>query len=432
MKVTLTLVCQSALVTSLVLLANQSSSAVDGWPEYRGPHANGCAEAEDLPLEWSESRNIRWKTAIHDKGWSTPIILEDQIWLTTASTDGQKMYVLCLDQEDGRVLLDQKLLDVPNPRPLGNAMNCYASPSAVIEPGRVYIHFGSYGTFCMDTDSREILWQRLDLPCNHFRGPASSPLLLERLLILHMDGTDHHYIAALDKETGETVWKTPRSTDYGDLGADGKPMAKGDFRKAFNSPLLIELDGRPLVISPSAKAVYAYDPETGKEIWQVRYKGHSTAARALFDGQRVYCNTGYGDTQLLAIDPRGSGDVTDTNILWNQKQQTPRRSSPVLLDGLIYGCTDGGIASCIEADSGRIVWKKRLGGEFSSSVLYADGRLYFCNQEGDTIVAAPGRSYRHLAKNRLDDGCMASPAAVGRSLYLRTKTHLYRIEKEQG
>ncbi len=411
-----------------IALCSIAHSRADHWPEYRGPTCDGHAPNTSIPLTWSESTHVRWKTRIHDKGWSTPVIWNQQIWLTTAREDGRKMYVLCIDRDSGTILWDKKLFDVPHPRPLGNDMNGYASPSPVIEAGRVYVHFGSYGTACLNTETCDVLWQRRDLPCNHFRGPGSSPVLCDGLLIFHMDGSDHQYIVALDKQTGRMVWKTDRSTDYGDLGLDGKPAGDGDFRKAFNTPLVVRVRGRRLLISPAAKAFYAYDPLSGKEIWQVRHQGHSTACRPLFDGQNVYLNTGSGHTEMVGVDPTGRGDVTDTHIAWRLGRFVPKRSSPVLVDGRIYAATTGGVACCVDPQSGQVVWRRRIGSSFTSSVLYAARRIYFFDEDGLTVVVRPGPEYRELARNRLDAGFMASPVAIGPALYLRTVTHLYRIE----
>jgi outer membrane protein assembly factor BamB len=411
-----------------ILLTAAAVTAGPEWPDYRGPTRDGHATATRLPITWSETEHVRWKTAVHDKGWSTPAVLGNRMWMTTARGDGKAMYVVCVDRRNGQMVLDKKLFDVPRPRPLGNDMNSYASPSPVIEPGRLYVHFGSYGTACLDTHSGAVLWQRRDLPCNHFRGPGSSPVLVNNLLIFPMDGSDYQYIVGLDKLTGRTVWKTNRSTDYNDLDATGQPSGEGDFRKAFGTPLLIQVDGHSQLISASAKAFYAYHPETGREIWQVRHPGHSTAARPLYDGKLCYLTTGSGHTETFAIDPRGQGDITATNIVWQQLRYAPKRSSPVLVDGLIYTATHNGIAACLDAQTGRIVWRQRIGGEFSASLLYADGHIYLFNQQGLAVVIAPGRSYQELARNQLDAGMMASPIALDHALYLRTKTHLYRIE----
>lgn len=420
---------QLACCAATIAIGSITPTRAGHWPEYRGPTCDGHAQNTSVPLTWSESTHVRWKTRIHDKGWSTPVIWNDQIWLTTARHDGRKMYVLCIDRNSGKIVWDKKLFDVPHPRPLGNELNSYASPSPVIEAGRVYVHFGSYGTACLNTETCKVLWQRRDLPCNHFRGPGSSPILCDGRLIFHMDGSDHQYIVALDKRTGRTVWKTHRSTDYGDLGLDGKPAGNGDFRKAFNTPLVVRTPSRRLLISPAAKAFYAYVPLTGQEIWQVRHQGHSTACRTLFDGQRVYLNTGSGHTEMVAVDPSGRGDVTDTHIAWRLGRFVPKRSSPVLVDGRIYLATTGGVACCVEAASGDIVWRKRIGRCFTASILYATDRIHFFDEDGLGVVVQPGPEYRELARNRLDAGLMASPIAVGPALYLRTVTHLYRIER---
>ena len=402
-----------------------AASGSDNWPEYRGPLASGHATASHVPTRWSEQLGVRWKVPVHGRGLSTPVVWRDQIWLTTANADGTEMFALCVDRHSGDVLFDRMLLENSHPEALGNDINTYASPSAVIDSGRVYVHFGSYGTVCVDTRSFDVVWQRRDLPCSHYRGPASSPVLVDNLLVFHMDGVDLHYIIALDKTTGATVWKQDRSTDYGDLDESGQPADGGDWRKAFNTPLLVEVAGRQLLISPSAKAIYAYDPHSGEEVWQVRHQGHSTAARTLFDGEHVYCNTGWGETALYKIDPRGTGDITDTHVKWRLRQQMPRCSSPVLVEGLIYSCSDNGVLTCVDAAGGDIVWRQRLGGQVAASLLYADGRLYAFNQAGEAVVFRPGRRYRELFRNRLDDGLMASPVAVNSSLILRTSQHLY-------
>lgn len=418
----------SLLYAGLALFTLANPAIASDWLEYRGPQADGHAAGANLPIHWSEQQNVQWKTPIPGKGWSTPVVLGDQIWLTTASEDGHTMSVIVLRRTDGKIELDRKLWDVPHPSPLGNDLNSYASPSPVAEPGRVYVHFGSYGTACLDAATHDVQWVRRDLPCNHFRGPASSPILFENHLIFHMDGSDYDYIVALNKSTGETVWSTDRSTDYRDLDENGKPTADGDYRKAFNTPLLIHLDDQPLLISPSAKAVYAYDPRTGSEIWQVRHDGHSTACRTLFDGKFVYVNTGSGQTELLAIDPRGKGDITDTHIRWRQRKQIPKRSSPLLIEGKIYSVSDQGIASCLSAETGDLIWQHRVGDEFSSSLVYAEQRIYGFDQSGDGIVWQPGPEFRELARNHLDSGCMASPIILNDTLLLRTKTHLYSIK----
>jgi len=417
------------LLCSTFLLGPDLSPAGDSWPEFRGPGGQGHSSTTGLPLHWSEDRNVRWKTPIHGRGWSTPVVLGDQIWLTTGTEDGKDLFALCLDRQSGKILHDRRIFHVEKPRPLGNPVNRYASPSPVIEPGRVYVHFGSYGTACLDTAKAEILWQRRDLPCNHFRGPASSLVLFRDLLITQMDGVDVQYVIALQKKTGKTAWKTDRSTKFGDLDANGRPRGDGDFRKAFNTPLVTGEKGQERLISPGAKAAFAYDPLDGKEIWTVRYPGHSSASRTITGQGLAFINTGYSVAQLWAVRTGGRGDITETHVAWRCRKGAPNRSSPVLVGDLLYMVSDAGIATCLEARTGNPVWKERFGGHYSASLLHADGRVHFFSEEGLTTIIRPGSSFEVLARNQLDDGFMASPAVAGKALYLRTKTHLYRIEE---
>ncbi len=402
----------------------------DNWPDYRGPNRDGSSDAQVLPLHWSETQNVDWKTPIHGRGWSSPVVWGSQAWLTTASLDGKSLFVLCIDRKSGRILLDRRLFDVPKPRPLSNAVNSYATPSPTIEEGRVYVHFGSYGTACLDTQSFETLWQRRDLPCDHWRGPASSPLLWENLIFLHMDGANVQYVAALDKHSGKNRWIAFRSTDYGDLEEDGRPSASGDWRKAYNTPSVVEFQDQMQLISPSAKAAYAYDARTGEELWQIRHDGHSSAARTLHADGVLGINVGYigGKAEMWGVELGGRGNVTETHVLWKHVRGAPKRSSPVLIDGHAYMVSNEGVVSCIDFKTGRELWKGRIGGNHSASIVYAAGRVHFFSEEGVATIIRPGDRLEVLATNELDSGFMASPAIAGRDFFLRTKTHLYRIE----
>jgi outer membrane protein assembly factor BamB len=403
-------------------------AAEDNWPQFRGPHANGTSDSKGLPTKWSEKEHIKWKTPLHDRGWSSPVIWGDQIWVTAATEEGKTDFAICVDKNSGKIVHDLKLWENAKPFPLGNALNSYASCTPAIEPGRVYVHFGSYGTACLDTKSGKILWQRRDLPCEHFRGPGSSPIIFENLLIFHMDGFDFHYIIALDKATGETVWKTDRSIEYG--------TTDGDQMKSFSTPLVVEAAGKTQLISSSSKATMSYDPRTGREYWRVHYKTHSGAAMPLFGHGLVYVNTGFGAADLMAVKPDGEGDVTATHVVWTAKKSIGSKPSQVLVGDLIFNVDDNpGIASCIEAKTGQELWSTRLSGEFSASPLAADGKIYYCGQDGITTVVKASNKLEELAKNQLDDGVvpppifMASPAVTGKALILRTRSALYRVEE---
>ena len=427
---------RSTLSLSFALALVLTGQAVADWPEFRGPHGNGHAtDADDpagLPVRWSETENIRWKTPIPHRGWSTPVVLGGQVWLTTATADGREFFAVCVDAETGRVLFNERLFHCERPEPLGNNVNCYASPSPAIEPGRAYVHFGSYGTACLDTATFKVLWRRDDLPCRHYRGPGSSVVLFEDLVVLTFDGVDVQYLAALDKKTGRTVWKTNRTTVWNDLDASGRPKREGDFRKAFSTPIFVEVAGRHQMISPGSKCAFAYDPRTGKELWKVRHTAHTAVLRPVFAGGLVIFCTGLGRPELWAVRPTGRGDVTNTHVAWKARAGSPRTPSPIAVGDLLYVVNDAGTLTCLEVASGREVWRARLPGNFIASPVYADGMLYFCNQQGKTFVVKPGKKFQLLATNRLEAGCMASPAVSGRALFLRTKTHLYRIERPAG
>ncbi|MEW5978932.1 MAG: PQQ-binding-like beta-propeller repeat protein [Acidobacteriota bacterium] len=414
----------------LFMLSANSSSRVSGeWPQFRGPEGNGHSNASGLPLDWSETNNVVWKTAIHDRGWSSPVVLGNQIWLTTATEDGHQLYALCVDRQSGRIVRDLKLFHVDRPQ-YCHPFNSYASPTPVIENGRVYVTFGSAGTACLDTRSFKVIWERRDIECNHFRGAGSSPILFQNLLIMNFDGSDHQFVMALDKNTGKTVWKTRRSIDFQDLDESGKPAAEGDYRKAFATPHVVNVNGQPQLLSQGSKAAYAYDPNSGKELWRVEERGqHSASTRPVVGAGMLFFPTGFSSGQLLAVRTGGRGVVTDTHVAWTLKRGVSNKPSILLVDDLIYMIGDAGIASCVEARTGEVLYQQRIGGEYSASPLYADGKIWLFSQEGKTSVIAPGKTFQLLEENMLDEGFMASPAVAGNALFLRTRTHLYRIEK---
>jgi outer membrane protein assembly factor BamB len=407
-------------VLTVVCLATNVSSA-ENWPEFRGPLGNGHAAALGLPLQWSETENVVWKTPIHDKGWSSPVIWGNQIWLTTASADGHKLFAMCIDKTTGKIVHDIQLFEVEKPQ-FCHPFNSYASPTPAIEEGRVYVHFGTYGTACLETATARIQWKQQDLICNHHRGPGSSPILFEDLLILTFDGFDKQFVAALNKTTGATVWNKARAINY--------PSPDGDFKKAFGTPTIVEVQGQPQLISPGAMATIAYAPRTGAELWRVEAGGMNVAARPLFGHGRLFLSTGDGGFRLFAARPDGTGDVTRSHVDWKCSKSVPSRTSLLLIDDLLYMVHEGGVASCLEAKTGQPVWQHRLGGNFSASPIYANGRIYFSSQEGAVHIMDPGRTPKVLAVNKLDDGFMASPAVADNALFLRSKTHLYRIQKK--
>lgn len=387
------------------------------WPEFRGPTGNGHAIDADLPERVDESV-VRWKTPIHGKGWSSPVIWGDQIWLTTATDDGTKMSVICVDRSTGKIKHDIVLQENAEPA-FCHPMNSYATPTPVIEQGRVYVHFGSYLTACLDTTDASVVWQRRDLECDHFRGPASSPILYDNKLYIAFDGYDLQYVVALDKKTGKTVWKRSREIDYG--------TDNGDLKKAYCTAQVIEVGGQKQLVCPSAVATIAYDPQDGTPLWTVYHEGMNASARPLFGDGLVFITNGMGS--MVAVRPDGKGDVTGTHIAWSDRKGVAKKASQLLVDGLFYMISDDGVVSCREPRTGEIIWQKRAGSEFAASPIYADGRIYLFSMEGDVLTLRPGREYELIAKTKLGDGYMASPAVVGSELIVRSKSHLYSIKK---
>jgi outer membrane protein assembly factor BamB len=368
------------------------------------------------------------------------VIWGDQVLLTTATEDGTQLYAICVDRNSGEIKHDLKLFDVEQPQ-FAHKFNTYGSPTPAIEEGRVYVTFGSPGTACLDTQSGRVLWARRDFVCNHYRGAGSSPILHGKLLIMNFDGSDRQYVVALDKTTGQTVWETKRSIDFKDLDPSGEPAAEGDFRKAFSTPHVASIGGNPVLLSSGAKAHYAYNPEDGKELWRVEERtSHSASTRPIAGGGLVFFLSGWSTGELLAVQPGRPGEVidagqqkapgqsTELQLSWKSKRNVPKKPSLLLLEGLLFTIDDNGVASCLEAGNGKEIWRERVGGNHSASPVYAEGRIYFCSEEGKTVVIKAGRQFEKMAENQLADGFMASPAIAGNALYLRTKTHLYRVE----
>ena len=393
----------------IILLFILSLISVQDWPQFRGPTGQGVSDEHNLPLNWSETQNVRWKTAIPGRGWSSPVIQGERIWLTTATEDGRSLRAIAVDLNSGAIQKDIELFRLKSPR-LMNAKNSFASPTPVIEGDRVYLHFGAYGTACI-TQAGEILWKTKLEYDNGQHGPGGSPVLYDDLLIVSCDGLEQQFVVALDKATGKVRWKKMR-----------------EGYQAYTTPLVVSLPSGDQVISPGAFQAIAYEPRTGKEIWRVKYaEGFSNVPMPVYGDDLVFICPGFQEPSLLAVRLDGRGDVTKSKIVWKLDRGIPRTPSPLLVGNELYIVSDNGIATCIDAKTGEELWRARLGGNYSASPIYADGRIYFLSEEGESIVIAPGRQLKHLATNQLDGPTLASMAVSHSSLFIRTATHLYRI-----
>ena len=426
---------KSIYLTLAGLLLPLSSPAQ--WPDRHGPMLNSQVPAEHarkLPTTWSETENIAWKTALHDEGHSSPVIGEGKIWLTAATKDGKKQFVIGIDEESGKILHDFVLFENDKVEGLGGAkgFNNYAAPSCVLGPGAVYVHFGSYGTARLDAETGQVVWQRRDLPCRHYRGPGSSPLLVDGKLILTFDGVDQQYSAALDTETGKTIWRTERSTDYGDIGKDGKPLREGDLRKAYCTPGIATIDGRKQLLSVGSRAMQSYDLNSGKELWQLRHKNYNAGIRPLWLPQEklALINTGSRGAHLIAVrlgaDTRG--DITDSHVAWDRDKGNPRFAKPIYHRGMVYQITDTGVVAGIDAKSGEEVWKGRASGNYRSSPILVGEHLYFFSEEGRGTILKTGREFKEVAVNEVEAmGTTACPAVSKGAIFVRGRTHLFKI-----
>jgi outer membrane protein assembly factor BamB len=416
--------------TLLTFSFHTNLRAEDNWPQFRGPNGDGHSDAKGLPVEFGEGVKVKWKTATHGKAWSSPVVWGNEVWVTTATEDGTELGVMAFDKTTGKVLHDRVLFKVATPQ-FCHKFNSYASPTPVIEEGRLYVSFGAPGIACVDTKTCSVLWERRDFVCNHFRGAGSSPVVWNGLLFHHFDGSDHQFIVALDKKTGKTVWEDKRSADYKDIQPDGKPEADGDWRKAFGTPHVIEWNGKPLLLSSGAKAHYGYEPATGREVWRFPTDGvHSAAARPVVGHGMWFLTPGFGKkNQMIALKLGGSGVLDESSVAWRAVKASPTKPSLILDGDYIYAVDDKGIAWCIEQKTGDVKWSERIGGDYSASPLLADGKLYFFSENGTVTVAAAAPEFKKLATGKFDDGFMAAPAVSGKALFLRTRSALYRVEE---
>ena len=403
----------------LLLVAAATPLGAEDWPQFRGPTGQGHATERGLPLEWSEQRNIIWKSPVSGLGWSSPVVAGGKVWLTTVvetkdprdRVTGASLRALAFDAASGREIVNVEIFQIKNPIVI-NPKNSRASPTPIVDGDKVFVHFGADGTAALSTTGR-ILWTT-KLPYESQHGNGGSPALYRDLLIVNCDGNGGDaYVVALDIATGKPRWKAQRRRP-----AD----------QAYSTPLVITVGDRDEVISVGAYRAAAYDPQTGQEIWRVSYgDGFSNVPRPVFGRGLVYIATGFQTPSLIAVRPDGKGDVTRSNIAWTITRGAPYTPSPLLVDDDLYFVSDTGVLSLADATTGQVRWQQRLGGNYSASPVFADGRIYFQSEEGETTVIAPGKEFKKLAVNRLDGYTLASMAVSNGSLFIRSHSHLYRI-----
>ena len=399
-----------------VTLGSALSVSAAQWSEFRGPNGSGKTDA-NLPLEFGEGKNVKWKTPMPGKAWSSPVVWGKQIWFTNAEKDGHKLWAVCLDVDTGKVLHNKLVFDIAKPQKSPVAMNSYASSTPVIEEGRVYVSFGSHGNACLDTKTAKGIWQRQDdeLNCDHFRLPASSPILHGGTVILQFDGADKQFIVALNKKDGKTKWLHRRAFDFRTDNPDRK--------KGYGTPSVFKIGGQTQLIAPAAVATEALDAATGKLLWTARTGGMNASGRPLFGDGLFFINNGMGS--LAAVKP-GKGNL---ELAWSSRRNIPRKSSLILHGDHLFMVADNGVASCMAAKTGKVLWSERLGaGEFAASPILCLDRIHCFSLNGSTVAFAATPKFKVLARGKFADGFMASPAVTGNALILRTKSAVYRVE----
>ncbi len=414
------------LLCLLVFLSAGRLSA--DWPQFRGPDGQGHSDQEEGPIHWDETKNVTWKTAVPGQGFSSPVVARNQVWMTSAEAGGTSLRAICIDQTNGKLMYDVQVLQPDDPGPR-HKTNGYASPTPVLDGTRVFVHFGPRGTVCLDTGGN-IIWRNTEFQYNAFQGAASSPILYEDLLILTCDGTDHQFLVALDKRTGKTRWRQPRAHLEAATERDAaRPPGGRITRMSYSTPLVQTINGVPQLVSTGAHHVAAYDVMTGKEIWWMPYTGFSLVCRPSYGNGLLYIVGSVAQDHfcVYAIRP-GGGRVRDEQIVWQLSRGIAHVPSPLLVGQELFVIDNGGVATCIDALTGKEHWRERLGGAHDASPIEVGGRIYFCNRDGKTTVLSKGTEFRILATNQLDGVFRASPAMADGALFLRSDTHLYRIE----
>ena len=424
----------AALVAASLSRCEADEQLTRSWPAFRGASGNGIATTT-APAEWSES-GVSWEVAVPGQGWSSPAVRDSEIWLTTATEDGTELTGLCLELETGSVVWSETLFRVSRPREK-HLFNSYASPTPAVGTAVAYLSWGSNGLAAVDRESKQTRWVRRDLPTNHYRGPGSSPILNddETRLYLPYDGFDHQFIECFDAETGDTIWRTHRPHDF--------RTDNGDKKKAYGTPLLIDVSTdeggiRSELVCPTSLGCFALDPETGRELWRIRYEQFSTAGRPVFAGGLLYLTTGFGKGEVHAVRPGGSGDVTASRVVWTEKRTMPSKPSPVVRDGRVYCVGDRGVLVVLDAATGERLSQTRLSGNVSASPLLmqrgaspsSEDRLLIVSEDGDALAVALTAPPTVDATSPLPDGVLASPVAIGERLLIRTRTGLVCLMNE--
>ncbi len=406
-----------------VLIGITGSVCAENWPQFRGPDHQGHSTETRLPLKWGVTENVAWKTAIAGEAWSSPIVWGERVFLTTATGNGTSCRVLALDRQTGKLLWDQEVFQqIPR---LKESRNSYATPTPATDGERVYACFGD-GSFAALNFAGQIVWTNRACPFYGKHGLGSSPILYHGLLIMARDGSsdgedkklgwqtpwDQSYVVALEAKTGQERWKGRR----------------GLSRIAHGVPCIWEHAGQAQVISEAGDVVQGFDVQTGERLWSSEVIGEGKVPSTVIGEDLVFTAGGWGGKETIkAFKLGGQGDLKETNLVWQQKKGMPKVPSMIYVKPHLFALTDGGVAECLKADTGELVWQERVGGNFSASPVAAEGRLYFLGDNGETTVVEAGPEFKVLARNPLGENAQASPAISQGQMFIRTEKNLFCI-----
>ena len=400
-----------ALATALLAIDLHAND----WPQFRGPGAQGHANAK-LPVDISAtSDHLKWKVPVPGNGWSSPVIVNGKIFLTSAIEQGEglSLNALCLNADDGKLLWNTPIFAIAS-APRMHRKNSQASPTPIVDTQRVYVHFGHLGTAALSLDGK-VAWKNDAIKYPPVHGNGGTPALVDKKLIFSCDGARDPFVIALNTKDGSQAWKVNRSID-----------AKRKF--SFSTPLELQTNTGTQVLLPGSDMIGAYDPANGKEIWRATYDGYSVVPRPVIGHGMVFFSTGFDRAKTMAVELGGKGDVTETHVKWILPKGAPHTPSMILTGNELFMVSDGGIASCVDAKSGEVHWSERLGGGCSASPILANGKLYQVNEAGTVYVLEAGKEFKLLSKKSLGERSLASPAVAHGALYIRTTDHLWRFE----
>jgi outer membrane protein assembly factor BamB len=381
-----------------------------------------------LPLRWSATENVAWKTAIPGDGWSSPIVQGDRVFVTSTTDEGRSCHVICVDRRRGKLLWNTKVFEQAVRKKRDE--NSYATPTPATDGERVYAVFSGGGIAAVDYDGKPA-WTCQEVSFYSHHGLAASPILAGDLLVMPFDGSSdgednkvgwkipwrEAVLLAVDKRSGEVRWRGKR----------------GLSRLGHVTPNLLRAGGTTQIVSGAGDCVQGFDPQTGELIWSIYSQGEGVTPSIVIGDGLIYSCSGFEAPTIRVVRTGGSGEVTKTHIAWEQTKGVPSLASMLYVKPHVYAVTDAGIATCFDASSGEIVWQERIGGKHSSSPIYADGRIYFLTEaEGETLVIEPGPKLTILATNRIDEKCKASMAVSQGNIFIRSERNLFCIGKTAG